>query len=253
MAFASNFLNTFSRVQPLNCIFKDIMKSVDDYHIEFGVSANRPGYYGKELAVNLTVGFDYPEEELSFVTNLKILSSGIRAKTGAKVLYNTTSLEATELYEILRYPSTLLTPLVFPFGFYGVGGVFDHISVALNMELSEHGQHRSVSYASGNPDKIGGLVTSCISVIGLTAQNILNGLSKVYLSGGKESSSAYTHLQGTVNTNSNTGAKLSGKSTCFLLLTIFVFLFNCAFFISRKNNHTGLSILHREHSRYESH
>jgi hypothetical protein len=226
-----------------------MMKSIDDYHIEFGVRANNPDHYDKQIAVNLTAGFDYPEEELHVVTNLNILSSGIRANTGAKILYNRTTLKVTELYEILRYPSTLLSPLMFPSGFYGIRSVFDHVNVVLDMELNENGRHRSVSYSSSDAENIGGLITSYISVIALAAQNILNGLSKVYLLRGKESTPSIDDLQVAVTTSSNSAKLFSGKSSWIFLVTIVILLFNCAFFISRRNNHKELSILHREYSR----
>eukprot|EP00557_Chaetoceros_sp_GSL56_P012265 CAMPEP_0176483794 /NCGR_PEP_ID=MMETSP0200_2-20121128/4108_1 /TAXON_ID=947934 /ORGANISM="Chaetoceros sp., Strain GSL56" /LENGTH=911 /DNA_ID=CAMNT_0017880219 /DNA_START=177 /DNA_END=2909 /DNA_ORIENTATION=+ len=189
----------------------DVMKSADYYHVDFGVSANRLGYCDKQLALNLIGTFDYPEEELNFVTNLNILSSGIRATSGVRMLYNTSRLETTALYEILKCPSALLTPLMYPSGIYGLGSVFDYINISLDMELYESGRHRSVSYASGDSEKIGELITSYISVLGLTAQNILNGLAKLHLLRGKDSNTASADLQVITAANPSLGTTSSGK------------------------------------------
>jgi hypothetical protein len=222
------------------------MKSLDKYHVQCGIKANLPTQDDdNELELLLRAELEYPEEEISADANLHIFLTGVTNKFGATARYNMTKLMSTHLYKVLRSPSTMLGPFVFPSGLYDLGSKFDQIEFELQIDLSESGRYRNVSYTSVDPEKLGCQVSDYLSISGLMVQNILNAISKLYIFGENENLSAADLNAPVRNVGLETG--LSGKLVWLLPMLLF-FLFNVIFFSSRNNSYTHFSMIRK--SRY---
>lgn len=152
-----------------------MLDAVDASHMDFGMLTNSRN----NISLDFVTSVDYPFEELSVTLSMKSMLASLSGSTGLKMLYNMTALNKTDLLTMLTNPLQPLNEISQPSGFYNTSLFLEKVNTLINVNVSEHGKNRIVTFESNDDDHFGDKLSKVIGTAATLIEHLTNGMLQI--------------------------------------------------------------------------